>query len=70
MNDSKPILHTEHLEQLIDAYGLPRILAELGAIAYAKAEHIQTNWQDRTLSRQWSRLGDKLTQLGHEMPRL
>lgn len=64
------MLHAEHLEQLIDCYGLPRLLAELSTIAYAKAEHLQTNWQDNILSKAWVRAGDRLAKLGHELPRL
>lgn len=68
--DTKPMLHTDHLEQLIDCYGLPRLLAELAEIAYAKAEHVQTNWQDTALASQWTSIGGKLAKLGHNIPRL
>lgn len=61
--ETKPMLHAEHLEQLIDSYGLPRLLGTLSDIAYLKAEHIQNNWQDNTLSKQWVRIGDKLAKL-------
>lgn len=66
----KPMLHAEHLEQLIDSYGLPRLLAELAIIADAKADHVQHNWQDHALASQWAKIGQKLAKLGHETPRL
>ena len=69
-NNTKPMLHAEHLEQLIDAYGLPRLLAEMAGIAYGKAEHCQVNWQDTPLSKQWAEIGKELAKLGHTIPRL
>lgn len=69
-NETKPMLHTEHLEQLIDCYGMPRMLSELAAIAYAKAEHVESNWQDANLAEAWTAIGNKLAKLGHSIPRL
>lgn len=66
----KTLLSTDHLEQLIDNYGLPRLLSELAEIAFSKADHVQSNWQDKSLALQWTRCGNKLTRLGHELPRL
>lgn len=68
--NTKPMLHAEQLEQLMDNYGLPRLLAEMADIAYGKAEHVQSNWQDKTLAAQWTRCGAKLASLGHNLPRL
>lgn len=59
----KPMLHAEHLEQLIDAYGLPRLPATFAEIAHAKAEHVQTNWQDKQLAGQWTIAAQKLERL-------
>ena len=64
MNDSllsKRDLET--LERLIDAYTLPRVLEALAAICGDKAEHAQTNWQDRVLARAWRLAGEKLDSL-------
>ncbi len=36
----------ECLEVLIDAYGLGRVLAEIGHICHGKAEHLTRHWQD------------------------
>jgi len=69
-NETKPFLHSEHLEQLIDAYGLPRLLAEMADIAYGKAEHVQSNWQDERLAKAWTKVGMELAALGHNTPRL
>lgn len=69
-NEIKPMLHSEHLEQLMDSYGLPRLLHELAQIAYAKADHVQTNWQDKQLAQAWTRIGDRLGKFAHETPRL
>lgn len=64
------MLHAEHLEQLIDSYGLPRILETLADIAYAKAEHVQSNWQDKNLAKGWTNIGNQLAKLGNHIPRL
>jgi hypothetical protein len=43
------------LEGLIDRYGLAAVVLALAGICWGKAEHIDTTWQDRDLSRAWQR---------------
>lgn len=45
----------EALEAQIDKSSLHDVLHSLIAICYAKAEHIETNWQDTALAGQWGR---------------
>ena len=48
-------MHDERtLEGMIDSMGLRSILLILQEIAYAKADHIQANWQDPNLAKEWS----------------
>lgn len=56
----KPMLHAEHIEQLIDAYGVARLLETIADICGQKAEHIESNWQDALLSKQWEKAGFKI----------
>lgn len=44
----------EDLEAMIDKHGFCVVLAALGAIAHEKAEHIETNWQDKASAKVWS----------------
>jgi len=45
----------ERLEAIVDAEGLPRVVAALADMCHAKADHVFTTWQDKTLSRLWTR---------------
>jgi hypothetical protein len=49
------------LEAMVDRAGLRNVLWALQNIAYAKAGHIQVNWQDSALARQWEMTGHKLS---------
>ena len=48
------------LEAMVDKVGLRNVLWALQHIAYAKAGHIQVNWQDHGLARAWEVTGHKL----------
>lgn len=41
------------LENEIDKHGLKEVLEALESVAIEKALHIQENWQDEQLARQW-----------------
>jgi hypothetical protein len=41
------------LEVLVDRLGLPELLLDLAEVAYEKASHLQTNWQDHEAARRW-----------------
>jgi hypothetical protein len=45
------------LEAMVDRAGLRNVLWALQSIAYAKAGHIQHNWHDCVLARQWECTG-------------
>ena len=46
-----------NLEQLIDKYGLARVLETLETICSAKAHHRRKNWQYGIDVREWERTG-------------
>jgi hypothetical protein len=48
------------LEQLIDKIGLSEVLQLLADVCYAKADHIETNWQDYRLAKLWEKAAAKL----------
>jgi hypothetical protein len=41
------------LEILVDRLGLYELLSELAEVAYEKASHLQTSWQDHEAARRW-----------------
>lgn len=49
------------LEGLVDANGLSGVLDALAEICAAKAEHIETSWQDLDLSRDWLTMAQGLS---------
>lgn len=44
------------LERLIDSQGIGQVLIALSEICGAKAEHIETTWQDKPLAKRWATL--------------
>ncbi len=57
---------SEKLEALIDAHGLYNVVETLSTICSEKAEHIETNWQDGKLARQWDYAAKSLYRCGVE----
>ncbi len=45
----------QRLEYLIDKHGLSKTIATLVTICQEKAEHLESNWQEPTLAKQWTR---------------
>ena len=45
---------------MIDANTLADVLDSLAEIAHAKAQHIEENWQDVSLSRVWDNAGKRI----------
>lgn len=41
------------LEAMVDKVGIRNVLHALAHICAAKAEHVETNWQDRGLAKEW-----------------
>ena len=52
----KPLTTSQQaeLESMIDSTSLYDVLWSLERICLAKAEHVETNWQDKALARQWT----------------
>ena len=48
------------LEAMVDKVGVANVLHALGHICAAKAEHLESNWQDGTAAKVWSRAGNFL----------
>lgn len=44
------------LESIVDRFGMGPVLAELAVIAYAKAEHVQSQWHDAELAKRWEQV--------------
>jgi hypothetical protein len=42
------------LEAMVDAAGLRNVVWALASICWDKAEHVQANWQDDQLARDWN----------------
>lgn len=61
MNDPKQAYDT--LEKLVDRYGLKDVLSVLAGVCAEKADHIQVNWQDAALAKQWTSASRKLDTL-------
>ena len=52
--------NAEVLEHLIDEFGISNVLDTMAKVCHAKADHVQTNWQDRTLAVHWNRTAKTL----------
>lgn len=48
------------LESIVDKEGLAAVLLDLAEICSQKAQHINDNWQDTVLSKQWEKAGFKI----------
>jgi hypothetical protein len=51
------------LEAMVDKVGLANVLYALGHICRMKADHIQINWQDSQLAKDWGDAANKLDRL-------
>ena len=50
----------QQLEALIDQHGVVEVLRTLGAVCYAKEEHITGAWQDLHLANAWCTVGNQM----------
>ncbi len=48
------------LEDLVDAVGILGVIDGLTTIAYSKADHLRSNWQDTATAKVWDRIGHYL----------
>lgn len=53
----------DELEDVIDSVGLSAFLDRVADICHAKAEHVQSTWQDVYLAKLWERAGNKISKL-------
>lgn len=51
---------SDALELLCDRSGLVNVLEVLSIVCEEKAEHIQSNWQDKVLAGAWERTAKEL----------
>lgn len=56
------------LEQFIDSNSLADVLDSLAEIAHAKAQHIEENWRDVSLSRVWDNAGKRIESCATSSP--
>ncbi len=50
----------EMLEGIVDRVGLSATLEALATVCGAKADHLESNWQDSVSARPWARLARRL----------
>jgi hypothetical protein len=53
------------LEGMVDKAGLRNVIYALAHICDAKADHVQSVWQDKWLSKEWSILAAKIDKFAH-----
>ena len=54
------------LESIIDANGVAKTLRQIADICGLKADHIQSNWQDRLLASQWEGAAKEIERFSHK----
>ena len=57
----------DNLERMIDGNSLKGVLRMMERIAYKKAKHIEENWQDHGLAREWDRTGHNIGKLAERI---
>lgn len=57
----------DELEHIVDQMTLGTTIVALSEIAYDKAEHLRSNWQDSLAARVWERAGAKLDKIANQM---
>lgn len=55
----------DQLERLVDEVGLASVLEALAEVCYAKAGHIEENWQDQLLANAWTRAGRRVDSVAY-----
>jgi hypothetical protein len=55
-NPVKVVAIEEEVEKLIDACDVSGLLDAISDVCYAKAEHLETNWQDSAAAARWQRV--------------
>ena len=55
----------EMVETAIDSQGIVAVLTALVNICHEKAAHIESNWQDRNLAREWTTSAKRIDKAMH-----
>ena len=53
-------MNEQDVKSYIDQHGMVHLLEMIVKIAHEKAEHVQVNWQDRTMASAWRRGAKRL----------
>ena len=51
----RDLTRDEMLESMIDGSSLASVLEGLREVCYAKAQHLEENWQDGMMAHEWER---------------
>jgi hypothetical protein len=51
----------DEFEQLVDKHSMAEVLLALFHICHDKAEHLQSNWQDRNSAKAWKHIAKKIS---------
>tara|TARA_R110000824_G_scaffold90304_1_gene220683 strand:+ start:358 stop:576 length:219 start_codon:yes stop_codon:yes gene_type:complete len=60
----------EKIEAIIDASSANYVLNSIVQIAWGKADHLRTNWQDKSAAKEWENLALKLETLADKFETL
>ncbi len=63
MTDLSKQLDMEMLEGMVDRYSLSDVFGMLSDICNEKAEHVETNWQDKPLAKAWEQNAETLARI-------
>ncbi len=58
----------EQLEAMIDKVGARNVAYAVARICALKAEHLETNWQDRVTAKAWDRYGTTWDKFAAKLP--
>jgi hypothetical protein len=60
----------EAVEKLIDKYGVRDVLIMITDVMHEKAEHIDINWQDLDLAREWTKAANLISKTVSNLPKI
>ena len=60
----------EKIEAIMDASSANYVLNSIVQIAWGKADHLRTNWQDENAAKEWEKLASKLETLADKFDTL
>jgi hypothetical protein len=61
-------MNRDDLEQMVDRLGLSKVLFMLAEICHEKADHVETNWQDRVLAADWRKASRAVDRIAETVP--